>query len=71
MRVVRVNTLPIVIRVQTPREVVVALPRAEPADEVLKLASLVLSGKEFEELRDAFRTGRPIGKGRAASPPPV
>ncbi|HEU5107428.1 MAG TPA: hypothetical protein VFT95_02520 [Micromonosporaceae bacterium] len=55
MRVVRLNRLPIVIRVQTPSEVVVALPRAESADQVLKLASLVLSSEEFEELRDAFQ----------------
>jgi hypothetical protein len=52
MRVLRTIELPVVIRVETPQEVVVALPRSEPAEDVLTLASLVLSSEEFEELRD-------------------
>jgi len=61
MRVVRVTDLPIVIRVATPREVVVALPRTKPTDEVLTLASLVLSSAEFEELQaDLTRLPRAV-----------
>jgi hypothetical protein len=52
MRVVRMTDLPVVIRVETPREVVVALPRTEHTEEVLTLASLVLSAAEFDELRE-------------------
>jgi hypothetical protein len=47
--------LPVVIRVETPREVVVALPRTGHTKEVLTLASLVLSGAEFDELRENLR----------------
>jgi hypothetical protein len=81
MRVVRMTDLPVVIRVETPREVVVALPRTEhPHEEVLTLASLVLSSAEFEELQrnlaqsPATRPGdtdRARGAGEARRSPAV
>jgi hypothetical protein len=55
------TNLPVVIRVETPREVVVALPRTDQTEEVLTLASLVLSGAEFDELRE--RLAQPAATG--------
>jgi len=49
---VQMTELPVVIRIETPREVVVALPRARPTEDVLTMASLVLSSEEFDELRE-------------------
>jgi hypothetical protein len=53
------SDLPVVIRVETPREVLVALPRTECTEEVLTLARLVLSSAEFEELRTSLLQSSP------------
>jgi hypothetical protein len=49
-RVVRWSGPPAVVRVQTPADVVVAVPRGLPQHDVLGLARLVLSGREYAEL---------------------
>jgi hypothetical protein len=50
-RVVRWSGPPAVVRVQTPADVVVAVPCGLPRRDVLGLARLVLSGREYAELR--------------------
>jgi hypothetical protein len=50
-RVVRWSGFPAVVRVKTDADVIVAIPRELPRHEVLDLASLVLTGREYQELR--------------------
>ena len=51
MRVVRWSGPPAVVRVQTPSDIIVAVPSRLPRQDVLGLARLVLSGREYAELR--------------------
>jgi hypothetical protein len=55
MRVVRWSGPPAVVRVQTPVDVIVAVPRELSQHDVLGLARLVLSGREYAELRRKTR----------------
>lgn len=57
MLVIRSPVLPAVILVKGPGVCAVAIPDSLPSDEVLELASLVLSTQEYEEVRDAVRPG--------------
>jgi len=50
-RVVPWSGLPAVVRVKTRADVIVAIPRGVPRHEVLDLASLVLTRREYHELR--------------------
>src|SRR5215469_9126401 len=54
-RVVRWSGPPAVVRVQTPADVIVAVPSGLPRHDVLGLARLVLSGREYAELRRKIR----------------
>lgn len=57
MLVIRLPALPAVVRVKGPGVCAVAIPDNLPSDEILELASLVLSTREYEEVRDAVRPG--------------
>lgn len=57
MRIIRKPDLPAVVLVKGPGVCAVAIPEGLPSHEVLELASLVLSTKEYEEVRDAIRPG--------------
>ncbi len=54
-RVVRWSGPPAVVRVETPADVVLAVPYGLPRHEILGLARLVLSGREYVELRRKIR----------------
>jgi len=54
-QVVRWSGTPAVVRVETAAEVVVALPCELPTSEVLGLAKLVLSHREYAELSRKIR----------------
>jgi hypothetical protein len=65
MRIIcRNNLKAAVVRINTPREVVVAIPTRLPNTTVLELASLVLSDGEYKQLRKAVRTGPNVAQGR-------
>ena len=49
MWVVRTAELPVVVRIKTPRDVIVAVPCQGGSEEVSALARLVLSSEEFDE----------------------
>ena len=51
MRVVRVGTPPVVLRVRTGHEVLVVVPQCLPSGTVLTLARLVLSSSELTQLQ--------------------
>lgn len=53
MRVIRLPALPAVVLVKGPGVCAVAIPDNLPSDEVLELASLVLTTTEYEEVREA------------------
>ena len=55
MRVIRSSPLPAVVLVRGPGVCAVAIPEGLPSDEILELASLVLSTTEYEEFRHAVR----------------
>ena len=57
MRVIRSSALPAVVLVKGPGVYAVAIHDNLPRDEVLKLASLVLSTREYEEVREAVAPG--------------
>ena len=46
--------LPAVVRVKTRTDVIVAIPDRLPGRRVLDLASLVLTDREYEELRSSI-----------------
>ena len=54
MRIHRWHGPPAVVRVQTRTDVIVAIPARLPGHHVLDLASLVLTDREYEELRNAI-----------------
>lgn len=60
MLVIRSPALPAVVLVKGPGVCAVAIPDSLPSNEVLELASLVLSTKEYEEVRDAVRPGATV-----------
>ena len=56
MRVVRVGAAPpVVVRVRTRHEVLVAVPECLPPETVLALARLVLSSTELAQLQQRLR----------------
>jgi hypothetical protein len=61
MRVVRVGAPPVVVRVRTRGEVLVAVPECLPPDTVLALARLVLSTAELAQLQHRLQPEH-IGK---------
>lgn len=66
MRIMCVSALPAVVVVKGPGVCAVAIPDSLPSDEVLELASLVLSNAEYEEVRDAVRPSSRPGVGPSA-----
>jgi hypothetical protein len=65
MRIIRRTGLKAaVVRINTPREVVVAIPTTLPRTTVLNLARLVLSGGEYEQLCQAVPAGPHSARGR-------
>jgi len=50
-QVIRWSGPPAVVRVKTPADVIVALPRELPRHQALGLARLVLNSREYAELR--------------------
>ncbi len=59
MRIVRWSGLPAVVRVRSRGDVTVAIPSGLAREDVLDLASLVLSSGEYQELRHAIRPTGP------------
>lgn len=57
MRVIRLPAVPGVVLVKGPGVCAIVIPDNLPRDEVLELASLVLSPGEYEEVRDAVASG--------------
>lgn len=57
MRVIRSSALPAVVLVKGAGVCAVVIPENLPRDEILELASLVLSVREYEEVRDAVAPG--------------
>ena len=53
MRIIRSSDLPAVVLVKGPGIFAVAIPERLSSGEVLELASLVLSTREYEEFRNA------------------
>ena len=66
-KVVRWSDLPAVVRVETRADVIVAIPRGLPRHEVLDLASLVLTHREYQELRHRIQPA--TGPGPWRGPP--
>jgi hypothetical protein len=65
MRIIRRTSLnAAVVRISTPREVVVAIPTKLPDTAVLDLARLVLSDGEYEQLCETMRVGSDAGGSR-------
>jgi hypothetical protein len=67
-RVVRWAGLPAVVRVKTRADVIVAIPRGLPHHDVLDLASLVLTGHEYQEFRHRIEPAPGPGPGRGTRP---
>ena len=59
MRIIRSSDLRAVVLVKRRGRRIVAIPESLPPDEVAELASLVLSGGEYEEFRHAVDAQRP------------
>ena len=57
MRVVRVGAPPVVVRVRTSHDVLVAVPECLPPETVLTLARLVLSSAELTQLQHRLQPG--------------
>jgi hypothetical protein len=55
MRIIRSSDLPAVVLVKGRGVRTLAIPESLPSDEVLELASLMLSTSEYEELRRAVQ----------------
>ncbi len=66
MRIVRWSGLPAVVRVRRRGDVTVAIPSGLAREDVLDLASLVLSSGEYQELRHAIRPAGPHENGAGA-----
>jgi len=60
MRIIRVPALPAVVLVKGPGICTVAIPDHLPSHDVLELASLVLSPKEYEEVQHAVIPAPPV-----------
>jgi hypothetical protein len=56
MRIIRSSDLPAVVLVKGRGLRIVAIPDSLPPDEVLELASLVLSAGDYEEFRHGLDT---------------
>ena len=59
MQIIRSSDLPAVVLVKGRGRRLVAVPESLSPDEVAELASLVLSGSEYEEFRRAVEAHRP------------
>jgi hypothetical protein len=68
MRIVRWSGLRAVVKVKSRGDVTVAIPRGVPSSEVLDLASLVLSGGEYQELCHVMGSAAPQDGVRAQGP---
>ena len=55
MRIIRSSGLPAVVLVRGRGVPTLAIPQSLPSDDVLELASLVLSTSEYEELQHAVQ----------------
>lgn len=69
-RVVRWSGPPAVVRVKTRTGLIVAIPSELPRHEVLDLASLVLSGREYQQLRREIEHVPGSGPGTSATHAP-
>ncbi|SCL35904.1 hypothetical protein GA0070624_5396 [Micromonospora rhizosphaerae] len=65
MRVIRLADLPVMVHIRRRDEVLVAVPVRLPEDDILAIASVVLSGDEFAELAGSLDRGH---DGRTAPP---
>jgi hypothetical protein len=70
MQVVKWDGAEAVVRVETRTDVIVAIPDALPPHEVLDLAGLVLSGREYHELRRRIQPRRAVSRGYVGPRPP-
>lgn|SRR6266566_2061440 len=59
MRIVRWSGVPAVLRVKTRRDVTVVIPVGIPRKDVLGLASLILSNREYQQLWHAITRAAP------------
>jgi hypothetical protein len=57
MRIFRLADLPVMVHIQRHDEVLVAVPTRLPEDDILAMASVVLSGDEFAELAGSLIRG--------------
>jgi len=65
MQIVRWSGPSAVVRVKTREDVTVAIPSGVPDNDVLDLASLILSNGEYQELRLAIEPASQPGPGRS------
>lgn len=68
MWIIRSSDLQAVVLVKGPGVFRVAIPERLPSDEVLELASLVLSTSEYEEFRHAVEPGDDVLTRSASAP---
>jgi hypothetical protein len=68
MRIVRWSGLRAVVKVKSRGDVTVAIPSGVPSSEVLDLASLVLSGGEYQELCHAMGSAAPQDSAQRPGP---
>lgn len=61
---------PAVVRVKTRADLIVAIPSELPRHEVLNLASLVLSGREYQQLRHEIEQAPGSGPGTSGTHAP-
>jgi hypothetical protein len=61
MRIVQWSGLSAVVKVKTSKDVTVAIPEGLPRNDVLDLASLILSNREYRQLRNAITPASPAG----------
>jgi hypothetical protein len=57
MRVIRLADLPVMVHIRRPDEVLVAVPTRLPEDDILAMASVVMSRDEFAELAGSLVRG--------------
>jgi hypothetical protein len=66
MRIVRLAEIPVIVRIRRRDEVTLVVPSDTPADDVLAVACLVLTGDEFAELEanvaDAYQSAATPGR---------
>ncbi len=67
MRIIRWSGVPAVVRVKTRRDVMVAIPVGVPRQDVLGLARLILSSREYQQLWHAIARAAPPASPNAAA----